>query len=378
MTFYSTTLFPMMTILTRLLMGSASLLAGQTSAAWSLSEAPDIGAEGPRILVYHDMEGLCGQSNPDSYFFSKPEYARGQEMLAADINAVVAGLFDGGARLVHIVDGHGSGNPEPDLRTDLLDSRARQVFRPEPFDAYMDLSQNNSYDAIAVVGMHAKTGSGGFASHTITLGMAVYLNHQSITETELIGLSWGRVDTPVIFASGDDRLEADLRPNMPWIEYVTVKKARGGGDATPRPVDEARADMRSAASRAVGNIGLSRVMKIKTPITATLQAVPPASLTMMSGVPGIDYENGRVTFEAADLKAAYDGLSALIGVATGGYSRHGMAAMSRDGGPSIRERFFDALVQVWIDQESGVLEQTSPNSTAGDTEDRTPRYHGYR
>ena len=79
-----------------------------------------------RVLVYHDMEGLTGQSDPNTFRFGHPErYAVGRTYLTGDVNAVVAGLFDGGADEVHIVDGHGSGNPEPDLLLDQLDERAR-------------------------------------------------------------------------------------------------------------------------------------------------------------------------------------------------------------------------------------------------------------
>ena len=59
---------------------------------------------------------------------------------------------------------HGSGNPEPDVRRDLLDKRAVQVIRDSTFDAYVDPVAPNAYDAVAVVGMHAKTGSGGIGS----------------------------------------------------------------------------------------------------------------------------------------------------------------------------------------------------------------------
>ena len=38
-------------------------------------------------------------------------------MLAADLNAVIDGLFAGGATQVDIVDAHGSGNPEPDVKS---------------------------------------------------------------------------------------------------------------------------------------------------------------------------------------------------------------------------------------------------------------------
>ncbi len=354
------------------------VLGGEADTAWQIETPSSADASAPRILVYHDMEGLSGQDDPNSYFFSKPEYAQGQEMLAADINAVVAGLFEGGAGSVHIVDGHGSGNPEPDLRTDLLDPRAKQVFRQTRFDAYLDLTEADAYDAIAVVGMHAKTGSGGFASHTITLGMAVYFNGQSITETELIGLSWGRVGTPVIFASGDDRLAGDLRERMPWLEMVTVKTATGGGDANPRPVEEARTDLRRGAQRAVANLGNARSMRINTPVQTSLEAVPPASLRMLKGVPGVNYADGRVSFEAPDLATAYARLGALIGVATGGYMGHGLAAMAADGGPPVQQRFMDGVIQVWIEQESlpHNVADTAPATAAEESPER--RWHGYQ
>ena len=83
-----------------------------------------------RVLVYHDMEGLAGQDDWRTFLFSHPErYPEGQKMLAADLNAVIDGLFAGGATQVDVVDAHGSGNPDPDVRRDLLDARAKQVFR---------------------------------------------------------------------------------------------------------------------------------------------------------------------------------------------------------------------------------------------------------
>ena len=106
-----------------------------------------------RVLVYHDMEGLTGQSDPNTFRFSHPErYAVGRTYLTGDVNAVVAGLFDGGADEVHIVDGHGSGNPEPDLLLDQLDERAQLVSRDAVFDAYVDLIEPGTYDAIAEIG----------------------------------------------------------------------------------------------------------------------------------------------------------------------------------------------------------------------------------
>jgi len=318
-------------------------------------EAPADDSDGVvRVLVYHDMEGLTGQSDPNTFRFAHPErYAIGRTYLTGDVNAVVAGLFDGGADEVHIVDGHGSGSPEPDLLLDELDERAELISREELFDAYVDLTEPGVYDAIAVVGMHAKTGSGGFASHTYTLGIDFVLNGMAVTETEVVGYSWGRVGVPVIFASGDDRLKGDLEGPMPWVEFVQVKTATSASTATPRPVEEARADLTSGAQRAMQGYRDTQAMRLSEPVTAQLHAVPPANLSMLDGVPGINYADQRVTFQVADFRAAYDGLVGLVTVARGGYG----SVMSETGrsmaGPAFGPTYSDALFARWLDFESG-------------------------
>ncbi len=213
---------------------------------WTLTDAAADTSDGLRVLVLHDMEGLSGEDDWRYFDYGQDLYPAGQELLAADVNAVIDGLFAGGATEVHVVDGHGSGNSDPDVRADLLDPRAEQILRDDPFDTYFDIPETSQYDAVAVVGMHSKTGSAGFAAHTFALGIEFQVWGQPITETELVGLSWGRFDTPVIFASGDDKLEGDLA-TMPWIEFVRVKDATGAWSVDLRPVDEARADLTAGA-----------------------------------------------------------------------------------------------------------------------------------
>jgi len=339
---------------------------------WTLVDpAPDDDGE-LRVLVLHDMEGLSGQTDPRTFSYRNTEfYPQGREYLIGDVNAVIAGLFDGGADVVRVVDGHGSGNPEPDIILDRLDPRAEMLSRSEPFEAYVDIVEAGAFDAVVVVGMHAKTGSRGFASHTYTLGIGVRLNGQSITETEIVALSWGRVGVPVIFASGDDKLAADLA-TMPWIRYVTVKDATSASTADPYPVDEVRAELRAEAQAALEGLSGARVMRVATPVEATLDAVPPASLTALDGVPGIRYDDGSVTFTAADFGEAYDGLTALIGVASAGYSSV-MGEVLRGLDPDAGSEFSARLFERWMDFESG---RWTPPPPPTPPQDRT--YYGYR
>jgi D-amino peptidase len=328
-----------------------------------------------RVLVLHDMEGLSGQDDPRTFSYRHRElYARGREYLIGDVNAVIEGLFAGGADEVHVVDGHGSGNPEPDILSDALHPRAEQVFRDQPFRQYVDLVEPGVYDAVAVVGMHAKTGSRGFASHTYTLGIEIQMNGEAITETELVGFSFGRVDVPVIFASGDDRLGQDLE-TMPWIEYVTVKTATSASTAELRPVEEVRAELHAAAKRAIENRSSAKAMKIGLPIRAALHVVPPASLAVLDGVPGIEYEDETVHFTASSFQDAYDGLIELIGVATTNYSGLLVEQLrERPDGEEILFEYSNRLSDYWMDYESGRLPE--PESSAPPAEER--RYHGAR
>lgn len=347
---------------------------GADQGAPRVLEAPAADTDGTlRVLIYHDMEGLTGQSDPNTFRFAHPDrYAVGRTYLTGDVNAVVAGLFAGGADEVHVVDGHGSGNPEPDLLLDRLDERVELVRRPESFDAYVDLTVAGTYDAIAVVGMHAKTGSGGFASHTFTLGIDFILNGMPLTETEVVAYSWGRVGVPVIFASGDDRLAADLAGPMPWVEYVTVKRATSASSANPRPVEEARAELTSTAERAMRNHRGARAMRLTEPVEATLHAVPPVDLSSLARVPGIAYADQRVTFQADNFREAYDGLVGLVTAARGGYFGV-MSEVARDMvGPAFMPTYSDALFDRWLDVESGrwsvpVVSPLPPST-----------YHGFR
>lgn len=351
------------------LVASAMTLGGS-----STTRAAERAAGAPvRILVYHDMEGLAGQDDWRTFLFSHPEkYPEGQKMLAADLNAVIEGLFAGGATQVDVVDAHGSGNPEPDVRRDLLDRRAKQVIRDKPFDPYVDITEANTYDAVVAVAMHAKTGSRGFASHTITLGMDMLLNDKPITESEIVAYSWGRVGVPMIFVSGDDRLRDDLSV-MPWIEFVVTKKATSASTVELRPVDAVHAEMREKAARAVRNISKAKVMTLATPLRAGLHAVPPASLASLKGIPGIAYADQTVTFAAPDFRAAYDGVIALVGAARASYSQVLQETIRKHpDGQKLMAEYSDALFVRWMDYESG---RWQPPSTPPRT---AKAFHGDR
>ena len=115
-----------------------------------------------KIILYYDMEGLAGQNIITSIDYPRPEYFEARKLLTDDVNAVIDGLFAGGADSVIVVDAHGSFNPEPDILLDEMDPRAKMLYKDHKFDPYADLPLEDHYDAVVAVGMHSKTNGGGF------------------------------------------------------------------------------------------------------------------------------------------------------------------------------------------------------------------------
>ncbi len=266
------------------------------------------------ILVYYDMEGLSGQDDlRTSKFRYLEQYKKGQKYLTADVNAVIEGLFDGGTDEVYVVDAHGSGSPKPDIIIEQIDSRAKFIYGNK-IPKGKSLWEYYNFDAIAVVGMHSKTGGGGFMAHTGSFGIDFIVNERSVNETELLMYRVEEFNLPVIFASGDDKLKEELQP-YPWIEYVTVKFATSAYSADLRPIEEVHKEMRMSAKRAVKNIPNAKVVEPKMPIKAGLRAMSPLSLIILKGVPGINYHDDTVTFEAKNYKEARGGMNAIGRVA---------------------------------------------------------------
>jgi D-amino peptidase len=323
-----------------------------------LFSAPALDEDGTtRIQLVYDMEGLSGQDDWRTTMAWHPEqYEKGREYLTADVNAVIAGLFDGGADEVVVVGGHASGSPEPDILLEQMDARAE-------FLDWTTMTSNIEIDAIAAVGMHSRTGGGGFMAHTNQLGMDYIVNGRHMNETEQMMYRSGEAGTPVVFVAGDDKLREQLLP-YPWIEYVITKFATSASTAELRPVEAVHEEMRAAAARAVETIPAARAVVPKTPITAGLRASPPADLSFLEGVPGItSYQDQTVTFEAESFLEARRGMSALMRAARSGYRAVMMQTLARldprldparlDPSCEIELEPRDIPFQLWLDYESG-------------------------
>lgn len=328
-----------------------------------------------KILLYYDMEGISGVNKMAQTGFGNPEYQSGRDNLTQDVNAVIAGLFAGGADVVDVTDAHGSGNPEPDVDLGKLNPRAQMIYKDTPFEPYIDLPETEKYDGVAVVCMHAKTGSPGFISHTYNGGCDWIINGKSINETEIIAYSWGRFGIPVIFASGDDVLKGQLE-YMDWLEYVTVKKAISWMDAELYPMDQVHAEMQGKAKKAVENLYRAKYLAFTEPLTAALRTQFPADHSILEGVPGINYKDHTVTFPAKTYREAYDGIVELIQVAGLGRLKLMQEYLAQaEQGPQIIKEVRGYMLKKYEDWMAG---KWDPDAEPKKEEKKDVKYFGAR
>jgi D-amino peptidase len=218
----------------------------------------------PRVLLYYDMEGISGINRHSQTRFGTKDYPVGQRFLTADVNAAIAGLKDGGAATIVVVDAHGSGNPKADLLLAQLDSRATFDTRSLSSEPYID-SPDSTFDAIVCIGMHARAFTEGFIAHTYSDDIAFTINGIDCSETTIIAISAARFGVPVIMVSGDDVLERDLRTQFPALEYAIVKHSKGFNDCDTIPRLEAHRRIYSAAKSAIENLSQHKPLAIGPP-----------------------------------------------------------------------------------------------------------------
>jgi D-amino peptidase len=182
-----------------------------------------------KIYVMTDLEGVAGVLDFEGWCVPEGRYFDlAKEFLTLEVNAAVQGFFEAGAREVVVADGHGKGGINPDI----IDPRVELMrWWPTGYPLLLD----ESYDAVAWVGQHAKAGTPyAHISHTQWFPVIDYtVNGVSIGEFGQTALCANELGIRSIFGSGDLAFTEEAQALFPGIETVCVKRG-----TTPDSGDE--------------------------------------------------------------------------------------------------------------------------------------------
>jgi D-amino peptidase len=203
-----------------------------------------------KILISADMEGATGVTWPADVEPGTEQWQRCRRMFTSDVNAAVAGFFDGGADEVLINEAHATMR---NLLLEELDGRAAMLTGRHKDLSMVEGIQQPDVSAVAFVGYHAGAGRDGVLAHTYLPNSVtgVRVNGRPASEGTLNSLVAAEYGVPVILVTGDDVTCADAATYAPEAAAVAVKDSVSRYSAVCRPPAVTAAAIRAAAKGAV-------------------------------------------------------------------------------------------------------------------------------
>jgi hypothetical protein len=130
-----------------------------------------------RVVLSADMEAVAQISDVREVLACRPEYWEiGRRRLTEDVVAAAAGLLDGGASEVILLDNHGSGN-----RWNVLLDELPSGVRAEGWNVF-DLPCHG-VDGMFQIGYHPRAGVAGFVPHSYVPGLRLWVGGEEISES---------------------------------------------------------------------------------------------------------------------------------------------------------------------------------------------------
>lgn len=203
-----------------------------------------------KIYISSDMEGSTGVVSAAQVDCTKPQYAFGRAMQAADVAAAVKAALDSGAECVVVNDSHCT---MTNLDIAGFGGEVRLITGAPKLLGMVEGARG--CDAAIFLGYHAMAGTEKavldhtFDQHTI-YGLAI--NGRKMGETGVNALLCGALGVPVIMVSGDDALCLEAGSLLGrQLETCSVKEGLGRAAALCLTPESSAELIRSGVKRAV-------------------------------------------------------------------------------------------------------------------------------
>jgi len=243
-----------------------------------------------RIYILCDMEGSSGIWRPEQVRPDAPQYVQGRELLLADVNAAIAGAFEGGASQVVVCDTHGGG---AHFLLERMDERARYE---TPTAASAMPSLDESFAGLILTGHHAMAGTlNGFLDHTMDSSrwFCFRINGQPVGEIGMEAAHAGHFGVPLLMVSGDEAACQEAERMFPGIVTVAVKRGLGRNCAHCLAPAAAREMIRQGAAEALRRAGSLKPWRLDPPIELELTYYRSDYADQAAALPGVERVDAR-------------------------------------------------------------------------------------
>jgi D-amino peptidase len=238
-------------------------------------------AQGPRILIVTDMEGLEGVNSADEQILpGQRRFEETRRILIDDVNAAVKGASK--ASSIVVWDGHDGSRSLTVLD---LEAPARLLQGGSASGNYH--MADRLYDGIMFIGQHPMAGTpNGVLAHTQSFNVKqISINGKPIGELGQIAAIGGYFHIPVIMLAGDEMACAEMRALQPEAVTVPLKRMSGKLATISISHSEAMREIQDGARRAIDRLPKCKPWQIEGPVEMKFEYHPepprfPASRTV--------------------------------------------------------------------------------------------------
>ena len=278
-----------------------------------------------KVLISADMEGTAGivdrahTAIPDRAATSgmqhnAAEYDWARRLMTEEVNAAIAGAFEGGATEVWVSDAHGSMR---NLLPLALHREAKYV-SGSPKALCMLEGLDETFGAVMFTGYHGSAGtSASVLAHTyIGIIQDVRLNGVSMGEYGINAAVAGHFGVPVALVTGDNTVVAQAHGLLgPDVVGVEVKRAVGTHAAVHLHPEKAREAIRAGAMEAIRRAPRLRPYRVPLPLRFEVDIVSRDLADLASLLPGVTRVRPRsVAYESPDMLNAFKAWRAMLNV----------------------------------------------------------------
>lgn len=270
--------------------------------------------KGLKVYISADMEGIGGVVNWDETGKEGlGDYDRARKLMVGEVNAAIEGALAAGATEVLVNDSHGS---MYNIIIEDLNPAARLISgSPKPMSMMEGL--DDSFDAVFLVGYHARATTPGVLNHTYTGSLLEYrVNGKVFGETGMNAATAGEHSVPVVLVTGDSTVCAEARALLGDIQTAAVKEHVGRYAANNLHPEKARGLIREAAQRALKGLGKVKPFKVRRPVRVELKFNSTALADGACLMPGVErVDDLTAAWEGPDYVAAVRAARAMISLA---------------------------------------------------------------
>jgi D-amino peptidase len=254
-----------------------------------------------KVYISVDMEGVGGVAGSYQVLQSPGSLLEVRQTMTAEVNAVIEGALAAGTEAIYVNENH-SGR---DLILSELHPAAEAIIgKPKPLATLEGLDE--SFDAVFLIGMHARAGTpAAVMDHTWgpTTVYEMRVNDITIGELGLNALMASHYGVPIVLVSGDDKTVAEAKALLGDVEGVIVKYSIDRFAARCLHPEKVQNLLYKGARQALMELSRFKPFVLESPLRMSIDWHKTNHALYTAMIPGTNRTGPRsVSFEASSFK----------------------------------------------------------------------------